>query len=142
MLCPCPAAPAWDLEKEAGLLQQEAWHGSAAISLPFRNGQVDQRLSEPLSPALPSIEMSFLMVSWEHRDYRICKGNHWCKTFQYHWPPPFSNFFSHPPASFVLPKLQTRTGCQGTLWCSLEHGSWCGGMDSDKLIHLHSVEVL
>lgn len=52
MLCPCPAAPAWDLEKEAGLLQQEAWHGSAAISLPFRNGQVDQRLSEPLSPAL------------------------------------------------------------------------------------------
>lgn len=42
MLWPHPAAPAWDLEKEAGLLK-EAWHGSAAIPLPFRNGQGDQR---------------------------------------------------------------------------------------------------
>lgn len=33
--------PAWDLEKEADLLKQEAWHGSAAISLLFRNGQRD-----------------------------------------------------------------------------------------------------
>lgn len=62
MLWPHSAAAAWDLEKEAGLLQQEAWHGSAAIPLPFRNGQGDQRqaLNEPLSPALPSTEMSAL----------------------------------------------------------------------------------
>lgn len=43
MLWPYPTAPAWHLEKEAGLLRQEAWHGSAAIPLPVRNGQGDQR---------------------------------------------------------------------------------------------------
>lgn len=139
MLWPYPTAPAWHLEKEAGLLRQEAWHGSASPPLQEGTGKPEAQ-NEPLSPALPHTETSSLLVSWEHRDYRICEGNRWCKIFRHHWPPPFS-VSSVILLSFLLPNLQTRRDCQGTLWCSLEHGSWHGEVDSVWLIQLHSVEV-
>lgn len=43
--------------------------------------------------------------------------------FPHAWYEGFSTHpTAHPPAKFLLSNLQTRTGSQGTLWCSLEHG--------------------
>lgn len=81
-------------------------------------------LNEPLSPALPNTEMSSLLVSWEHRVYRICKGNHWCKIFQYHWPPPFSvsSVMLQPVFCFQTCRPgQVAKGPSGAPW-SMDHG--------------------
>jgi len=71
MMWPCPAAPAWDLDKEATLLK-EAWESltwSFCNSAPFQGWRGrPEALNELLSPAMPTTEMSTLQVSWEARD--------------------------------------------------------------------------
>lgn len=70
--CGRPAAPAWDLDKEAALLKEAwgslAWSFCNSTSLQGWIGR-PEALNEPLSPAMPNSEMSSsLPASWEARD--------------------------------------------------------------------------